>query len=62
MQQLRHPFSPHIARTLASFLNLPEELIVARLKQLNIVDLFDLVITRTGYQEYSLSGIGGEKR
>ncbi|GAH12581.1 unnamed protein product, partial [marine sediment metagenome] len=36
------PFSPHIARTLAGFVNLTEEFI-AQSRKLNLVDLFDSV-------------------
>jgi DNA helicase-2/ATP-dependent DNA helicase PcrA len=55
------PFSPRIARALAGFLDLMEEFI-ARSRELNLVKLFDLVIKRTGYEEYLLSGENGEER
>jgi DNA helicase-2/ATP-dependent DNA helicase PcrA len=55
------PFSPRIARALAGFLDLMEEFI-ARSRELNLVKLFDLVIKRTGYEEYLLSGENGEGR
>jgi len=60
-ERSQHPFSPHIAKTLTSFLNLTEELIAAS-QRLNLVDLFDSIITHTGYQEYILNGVGGEER
>ncbi len=57
----QHPFSPHIAKALVWFVNLIEEL-MARSRELNLVDLFDLVIERSGYKEYILSGVDGEER
>ncbi|MFB0558940.1 MAG: ATP-dependent helicase [Dehalococcoidales bacterium] len=55
------PFSPHISRALAGFLNLIEEF-TARSRKLNLVDLLDLVVERSGYREYILGGIDGEER
>jgi DNA helicase-2/ATP-dependent DNA helicase PcrA len=55
------PFSPRITRALAGFLDLMQEFI-ARSQELNLVDLFDLVIKRTGYEEYLLGGKDGEER
>ena len=60
-EQNQHPFNPHIARTLAGLVSLMEEFMAAS-QRLNLVDLFDLVIKRTGYEEYLLGGIGGEER
>jgi len=57
----QHPFSPHIAKVLVYFENMIEEL-VARSRELNLVDLFDLIIERSGYKEYILSGVDGEER
>ncbi len=54
-------FSPHISRALASFVNLIEEFI-ARSRELNLVDLLDLVVERSGYKEYILGGVDGEER
>ncbi|MFC1966364.1 ATP-dependent helicase [Chloroflexota bacterium] len=54
-------FSAHTSRLLTSFLNLMEEFI-ARSHELNLVDLFDLIIERTSYREYILNGTGGEER
>ncbi|MFC2017510.1 ATP-dependent helicase [Chloroflexota bacterium] len=54
-------FTPHISKALAGFLNLIEEFI-ARSQELNLVDLLDLVVERSGYREYILSGVGGEER
>jgi DNA helicase-2/ATP-dependent DNA helicase PcrA len=60
-QQSQHPFSPHIARALVTFLNLMEELI-ARSHELSLVDLFDSVIKGTGYQKHISSEPDGEER
>ncbi len=60
-EQDQHSFTPHIARALAAFLSLTEEFI-ARSHELNLVDLFDLVIKGTGYQGYLLSDPDGEER
>jgi len=60
-EQNQHPFSPHSAKALAGFLKLVEEFITAS-QRLNLVDLFDLVVKRTGYKEYLLGGVGGEER
>jgi len=54
-------FSPRIARALVDFLSLMEGLI-ARSQELNLVDLFDLVVERSGYREYILSQPDGEER
>ena len=54
-------FSSRISKALAGFLSLMQEFI-ARSQELNLVDLFDLVIKRTGYEEYLLSGADGEER
>ncbi len=55
------PFSPHISRALAGFLNLIEEFIT-RSQELDLVDLLDLVVERSGYREYILGGMDGEER
>jgi DNA helicase-2/ATP-dependent DNA helicase PcrA len=57
----QHPFSPHIAKALVTFVNLIEVL-VARSQELNLVDLFDLVVESSGYKKYILSGVDGEER
>ena len=54
-------FSPRIARTLSGFLNLMEEFI-ARSRKLKLVELFDLVVERSGYKEYILGKPNGEER
>ncbi len=55
------PFSSRIVKALTSFISLMEELI-SRSQELNLVKLFDLVIKRTGYEEYIMSGENGEER
>jgi len=60
-EQDQNPFSPHTAKLLASFRELIDELITAS-HELNLVDLFDLVVKRTGYKEYLLGGTDGEER
>ncbi len=55
------PFSPHISRALASFASMMGEFIT-RSHEINLVDLVDLVIKRSGYKEYVLGGLGGEER
>ncbi len=55
------PFSSRISKALAGFLSLLQEFIV-RSQELNLVDLFDLVIERTGYEGYILNGVDGEER
>jgi len=60
-EQDQHPFSPHSAKALAGFLKLVEEFMAAS-QRLTLVNLFDLVIKRTGYKEYLLGGVGGEER
>ena len=55
------PFSPRITRALAGFLNLIEEF-MARSQELNLADLLDLVVERSGYKEYISSQPDGEER
>ncbi len=55
------PFSSRIAKALTGFLSLMEGL-MARSRELNLVDLLDLVVESSGYKEYILSGVGGEER
>jgi len=56
-----HPFQPHTARALAGFVKLIEEF-RARSQELNLIELFDLVVERSGYKEYILGGLDGEER
>lgn len=57
----QHPFSPRIAKALTGFLGLMEEF-MARSQQVKLVDLFDLVVERSGYKEFILSEANGEER
>jgi len=54
-------FSPRISRALAGFLDLLQEL-TSRSQELDLVDLFDLIVKRTDYEEYLMSGQDGEER
>ena len=55
------PFNPRSTRALSDFYKLMEELII-RSRELNLVDLFDLVVKKTGYKEYILNTADGEER
>jgi len=55
------PFSSRTSKALTSFLSLMQEFI-GRSQELNLVDLFDLVIRRTGYKKYLLGQTDGEER
>ncbi|MFC2056984.1 3'-5' exonuclease, partial [Chloroflexota bacterium] len=55
------PFNTHTYRILAGFLTLMQELIT-RSKELKLVDLFDLVVERSGYRQYILDEVDGEER
>jgi len=55
------PFSSRITQALTGFLSLIEEFIT-RSRELDLVELLDLVIERTGYKEYILSQPDGEER
>ncbi|UCG09988.1 MAG: UvrD-helicase domain-containing protein [Dehalococcoidia bacterium] len=55
------PLNPRIVRAMAGFLKLTEELIAAN-KKLNLVELLDSVLERTGYKEYVLNQPNGEER
>ncbi|MCD6452870.1 MAG: UvrD-helicase domain-containing protein [Dehalococcoidales bacterium] len=55
------PFTPHIARTLVSFSELMEGFITAG-RELSLVELLDVVLARSGYQEYILGQSDGEDR
>jgi len=56
-----HPFNPRTSRALAGFLDLMEGF-RARSQELDLVDLFDLVIEGSGYKGYILGGLDGEER
>ena len=55
------PFSPQVTRALLGFVEVMEELI-ARSRELRVVDLLDLVVKRSGYQEYLSGQPDGEER
>ena len=55
------PFSPRVTRSLLGFVEVMEELI-ARSRELRVVDLLDLVVKRSGYQEYLSGQPDGEER
>ena len=59
--ETRHPFNSRSRQALLGFLNLMEEFI-ARSHKLNLVDLLDFVVKRSGYKEYILNGQDGEER
>ena len=55
------PFSPHLTRALTGFAAMMAEF-MASSRELDVVSLFDLVVKRSGYQEYLLSQPDGEER
>ncbi|MFC2044418.1 ATP-dependent helicase [Chloroflexota bacterium] len=54
-------FSPYLSKALNNFLNLMERLVAAS-KELNLVELLDLVIECTSYKEHILNEIDVEER
>jgi DNA helicase-2/ATP-dependent DNA helicase PcrA len=54
-------FNPRVARSLEAFLGLLRELTRGG-KELDLLKLFDLVVKKSGYKEYILSGENGEER
>jgi len=55
------PLAPRSSQALSSFLNMLDEFI-ANSEELSLVDLFDLVLDRTGYKKYMLESVDGEER
>ncbi len=55
------PFTPQATRALTGFVEMMEELI-ARRRELKVVELLDLVVKRSGYQEYLSGQPDGEER
>ncbi len=53
--------TPRVGKSLAAFLGLIQEF-TRRSKELNLRDLFDLVVKKIGYKEYIFSGEKGEER
>jgi len=60
-EEHRPPFNSRTTKALTAFVDLMEEFI-ARSKELNLVDLLDLVLAHSGYKEYILAGLDGEER
>jgi DNA helicase-2/ATP-dependent DNA helicase PcrA len=55
------PFASRSAQALTNFVNMLDELI-AKTGELNLADLLDLVLEKTGYKKYTLEGADGEER
>jgi DNA helicase-2/ATP-dependent DNA helicase PcrA len=55
------PFASRSAQALSHFVNMLDELI-AKSGELNLADLLDLVLEKTGYKKYTLEGADGEER
>ncbi len=55
------PFAPRSVQALSGFLNMLDEFI-AKGAELKLVELFDLVLERTGYKNYTLESADGEER
>ena len=58
---LQSPFRSRIAQSLTGFVKMMEGFLV-RSQELDLVDLFDLVVKSSGYREYILGEVGGEER
>jgi len=58
---VQQPFSSHIAKVLVSFACLMRELIELS-RERDLVDLFDLVIERSGYKDHIMADVDGEER
>ncbi len=59
--EIQPPFNSHISRVLTAFSDLMEELIL-RSKELKLVELFDLVVERSGYKQYLQSENNWQER
>ena len=55
------PFNPRTIRVLSGFYEIMEELII-RSRELGLVELFNLVVKKTGYREYIMNTTDGEER
>ncbi|MBI2851828.1 MAG: UvrD-helicase domain-containing protein [Chloroflexi bacterium] len=60
-KEMKAPFTPHVAGVLCAFAGMMEGL-AARSNELNLVDLFDLVVERTNYRAYLMNMPDGEER
>ena len=58
---MKPPFNPRITKVLVGFISMVDEF-TAQSRKLNLVELFDLVVERCGYEEYILNQPGGEER
>jgi DNA helicase-2/ATP-dependent DNA helicase PcrA len=56
-----HQLAPRVSKSLAAFLELIQEF-RRRSKELNLRELFDLVLKKIGYKEYIFGGENGEER
>jgi DNA helicase-2/ATP-dependent DNA helicase PcrA len=61
LSKSEHPLTQRAAQALTSFYTLLKELIL-KSEELNIVDLLDFILQRTGYKDYILQADGGEER
>jgi len=55
------PFNPRTTRVLSVFYEPMKEIII-RSRELNLVELFDMVVKKTGYREYIKNAVDGEER
>ena len=55
------PFAARSSQALTGFLNMLDELI-AKSEQVNLIELFDLVLDKTGYKKHTLESADGEER
>jgi DNA helicase II / ATP-dependent DNA helicase PcrA len=55
------PFASRSTQALSNFVNVLNELI-AKTGELNLADLLDLVLEKTGYKKYTIEGADGEER
>ena len=60
-EENKKPFSSRTVGVLSGFFGMMEELITQG-RELNLADLFDLVVTKSGYKEYILKTPDGEER
>lgn len=59
--EAEHPFPTRAAQALVNFLSILEELIT-KSEELDIIELLNLVLARTGYKDYILGAEDGEER
>ncbi|MFC1990523.1 ATP-dependent helicase [Chloroflexota bacterium] len=56
-----HPFNPRAVKALVWFLDMMEQFI-ARSREMNLIQLFDLVVKTSGYKDYIFAMMDGEER